>query len=206
MRRGSYAHYNEFVATIFSILIVMQTILVVGGAVAALGEIERIIWIGPILSVTGLVIALVAWLRGQRWGVAFGMGVPMLSVLFLFLINALEWSPDEAYFPVNAMIAVFVLLNAPLSRLAVHEAVAGTPLIPAKLQFSIGAIMWLTACIAITLGLQRAWGWYGISVALLLWQGLIVYWSFQDFRNRDERGAKSTKSLDQHDSIHHSPA
>src|SRR4051812_5801315 len=99
---------------VFIALAIAQAVLVAGGAIASLIEIEWIIGIGPSLSLLGAVLTICAARRGLPIGVVYGMGVPGLSILCFLLINVFEWSPAEAYCPINAIIAHFAMANAPL--------------------------------------------------------------------------------------------
>jgi len=107
-------------------------------------------------------------------------------MLCFFLINGLGWSPSEAYKPINSILAVYALLNAPLCGIAVSETFGESALFPAKrpLQFSIGGVMLLTTLIACSFGLQRAFGWSGVATAMILWQAIVAVWFIRDFRSR----------------------
>jgi hypothetical protein len=68
----------------FILLAVLQVIAVLVGWLFALGDIEVIVFVGPLLSFTALVILVVALLRRLWLGALFALAVPLLSVLCFF--------------------------------------------------------------------------------------------------------------------------
>jgi hypothetical protein len=162
---------------LFAGLAVLQTLLVLIGWLAALGDIEVIVVLGPLLSLSGFVLTVVAWWRGHPLGSLFGLSVPFLSTLCFTLIVRNSWTPGQAYYPINSVIAVFILAQAPLCALVIRHA-QGQLIGAAKsgYQFSIAGIMLFTSFVAVALGLQRAMGFGGLVLAVLLWHVVVISW------------------------------
>jgi hypothetical protein len=163
---------------LFAVFVFLHTLATMVGWLAALGQIRAIVFLGPVLSLTGLAISVMALFRGHRLGVWFGLGVPALSLFCLVTIAGNRWSPAQAYYPINSVIAVFVLAHAPLCGLVIRDAQRRL-LKPGEkfhYQFSIAGIMTFTAFVAATLGLQRALGFSGLTLAVLLWHVVVIAW------------------------------
>lgn len=176
---------------LFSLFAILQASAAMFGFLAALVDIEAIVFAGPILTLTGLFIAFVAFLRKHRLGVLYGLGVPELSVLCFATIALNRWSPQQAYYPINLMIAVFVLVNAPACALVVRDAQQrlSRPTEKIHYQFSIAGIMSFTAVVAAMLGLQRMLGFSSLTFAVLLWHLFVIgwYWWTQPPRRAEQR-------------------
>ena len=89
--------------------------LEVAGATCVVGlaaiayQTESVIVTGPILFTLG-VLALVGGLfTRDRLAAALGASHCFICLLFVFLVNALRWSPDEAHLPFLVMGTVFTL-------------------------------------------------------------------------------------------------
>jgi hypothetical protein len=163
---------------LFTGLAVLQCVATMVGWLAALGNIEAIVFLGPLLSFTGIVIFVVALFRRHTLGALYGLAVPELSVICFLAIYLNRWSPKEAYYPINSVIAVFVLAHAPLCVFVIRDAQRRQlrPEEKFNYQFSIAGIMTFTGFVAGTLGLQRALGFSGLTLAVLLWHVLVVAW------------------------------
>jgi hypothetical protein len=163
---------------LFTGLAVFQCAATMVGWLAALGNIEAIVFLGPLLSCTGIVIFIVALFRRHALGALFGLAVPELSVICFLAINLNSWSPKEAYYPINSVIAVFVLAHAPLCVFVIRDAQRRQlrPEETFNYQFSIAGIMTFTGFVAGTLGLQRALGFSGLTLAVLLWHVVVIAW------------------------------
>lgn len=163
---------------LFTLLAAGQCLATLVGWLAALGSIRAIVVLGPLLSLTGVVIAVHGLLRQHRLGVLYGFAVPALSLLCFCLIFFNRWSPHEAYYPINSLIALFVLAHAPACVLVVRDARRRSFAADEKFnfQFSIRGIMLFTAFVAATLGLQRALGFSGLTLSVLLWHVVVIAW------------------------------
>lgn len=165
---------------LFTLLAILQCAGTMIGWLAALGNIEAIVFLGPLLSFSGFVLFVIALLRRHRLGAIFALAVPTLSVICFVTIYFNHWSPTEAYYPINSVIAVFVLAHAPLCALVIRDAERRQfrPDEKFNYQFSIAGIMIFTGFVAVTLGLQRALGFSGLTLAVLLWHVVVVAWYF----------------------------
>lgn len=163
---------------VFTGLAVLQCVATLVGWLAALGNIEAIVVLGPLLSFSGLVIFVISWLRGHTLGALYGLAVPELSVICFLTIYLNDWSPAQAYYPINSVIAVFVLAHAPLCAFVIRDARRRLlrPEEKFSYQFSIAGIMTFTGFVAGTLGLQRALGFSGLTLAVVLWHVVVVAW------------------------------
>lgn len=162
----------------FTVLAILQVIAVVVGWLFALGDIEVIVFLGPLLSLTALVILVVALLRRLWLGALFALAVPLLSVICFFTIFLNRWSPTDAYYPINSLIAAFALAHAAFCILVIRDVKRRMyrPEENFNYQFSIGGIMIFTGFVAATLGLQRAFGFTGLAVGVVLWYLMIIAW------------------------------
>ena len=87
-------------AQLFCSFVALQAVLVVAGWMAALGDIENIVWMGPLLSFIGILLTITSWVRGHPLGVAYGMKThsfpSLLAVLLLSnLLVAAEPLPEK---------------------------------------------------------------------------------------------------------------
>ncbi len=166
------------VLRIFNLLAVLQVIGVLIALLFAWGNIESIVFSGPLLSVTGLVLFVVSLFWRLWLGAMFAAAVPLLSVTCFATIATNRWSPTEAYYPINSVLTAFALIHVPLGMLAIRD-VRRRVLRPAdqfQYQFSIGGMMIATAAIAVTLGLARAIGLIGLPLAVVLWHVVVIGW------------------------------
>ena len=83
--------------------ICLQMLVVLIGLGVACWQIESIIGTGPILSIVGIIVAVLSYRRSIRSGVLFGLSGLGLSVGVFLTIFLLHWSPDDARIPVPIM-------------------------------------------------------------------------------------------------------
>lgn len=139
-----------------SALIVIQVVGVLLAAGFAFDEIESIVFSGPVLSLTSLVIAAASFRACRPAGFYFGLATPTFAILCFAAICGQEWSPAEAQRPVSRCSAVFAIglalagirawIESRQERLAARTR---------RLQFSIAALLWLMLFTALLLSLFR---------------------------------------------------
>ena len=162
---------------LLTVLVLLHSAGVLVGWLMSLGDIEQILYLGPILSGSGIVICLLALLSRSWTCFALGLGLPVFSIACFLLIYGLTWSPSDAYVPINSLIAAYAVIHAPFCCWAFLESsdVEMPRNSTGAFQFSISGIMVLTAIVAVSLGSYRAMGFQGIAVAMLIWYGLVGY-------------------------------
>jgi membrane-bound ClpP family serine protease len=78
-------------------------------------QIESIVGTGAILSIIGIMLAI-AGIRAHNFvAIVLGGTAPAFSMFIFGLIYTLEWSPEEAYYPVQAMSWCFAFLTIPVA-------------------------------------------------------------------------------------------
>lgn len=77
-------------------------------------EHETIVGSGPVFSLVGLVITMVALKGGQGSAAAFGMSAIVLSAVIVFLINYNGWSPLQGDGPITMMIWIYAAIAIPI--------------------------------------------------------------------------------------------
>ena len=102
-------------------LVVVHSIGVAIAAVAACGNIRSILLSGPILSLTGFMVALLSFRAHRRVGFYFGLAAPTVAVICLNLIAVFDWGPSEAQMPVGGMVVVLSIVSLPAGLVAVRE-------------------------------------------------------------------------------------
>lgn len=108
----------------------LHTVCVVAAAIGCFIEVETIMVTGAVISVTGLLLMQAAQRKGNRPGVLLGLSGPLVAVSCLIVINVLEWSPQDADFPMRmvatACTAASLFLQWQAERVArQHEHDAG---------------------------------------------------------------------------------
>lgn len=102
----------------FLIAISVQVITILIGAVATLVYIESILVSGAVLSIIGIVVAMMS-LR-HKWGdlyvltAIFGGSGPILSAGCFLLINLQDWGPSAATEPIGVIAVIYACSFLPL--------------------------------------------------------------------------------------------
>jgi hypothetical protein len=79
------------------------------GATAAWVEIESIMVAGPLLSLTGLVVAWLSARRAFPLGVVAGLSTGAVSLLCLALVWGLGWGPEPARVPIGIIAVLYAV-------------------------------------------------------------------------------------------------
>ncbi len=169
------------------VLINLQILGVVAAAVAALVDIESIVFSGPILSTTGSILAARSFRRDRAIGFYMGLAAPTMSVLCFSLICGLEWSPRVAEVPVGTLVVLFAAVHINLGVAALIEAHRVKDR-RRPLQYSILTLLVLMLVLSVFLGIVRT-GWQGaIALAALISFGTAegyVLWRFHAGRKSE---------------------
>ncbi len=103
---------------IFLVLVGVKILTIVGGAIAAIVDIESIVFSGPVISLLGLPIAFLAY-RVRHWrGVWFGLSGPAITLFCFALINIQNWGPGDAQGPVSVITSLYAAVAVVLGVLA----------------------------------------------------------------------------------------
>jgi hypothetical protein len=136
---------------IAAVLCSVQMLGVCGAVIAAAVEIESILITGPIFSVLGLVAAFWSVVCRSGPGLLFGLSASLISFFLLVLIPTLNWSPNDAQFPVTAMLFCYQVFIIPIGLVALYQMLA-KPIERERArpwQFSLRSLVLLTALVAI---------------------------------------------------------
>ena len=164
-------------------LILFQLVGIFAAVVAAVVEIETILWTGPVLTLIGFVIVIRCFRRDHLLGLYFGFSVPSISVLCFSLIYGLEWSPGDAAVPISCLLIVFAVLSVPLGVLAwrrmPHVTHAKRPL---KMQFSLADLLGLMLVVSLPFGLNQTLAEPGLAIGLLMSYLIVFAYCIKRFR------------------------
>jgi hypothetical protein len=195
------------IARIVHALIVLQAASVWIAVAASVVEIESIVVSGPVLSFSGLIIAVCCLPRGWRYGLAFALSVPTISVACFSLIYGLSWSPDDASRPVSLLLFCFGLAEIPLALFALRDVRTGALHPGRTFQFGVSSLIVLTAAVSIPLALYRA-GPMMTALGIILAYGVLlvaIVRSSQRGKEADLLPFESPATLEVTSSINHAP-
>lgn len=134
-----------------------QALVTIAAVLAAVVEIESILGTGPVTSLLGLALALVA--RPLRsWPVFFyGISAPLVWAICALLIAVFDWRPGEAHAPIATILAIYALLAAPLALVALRHILHGrVPPRPIVLRYSLKSLLYVMTALCVLLVLIRA--------------------------------------------------
>jgi hypothetical protein len=160
---------------------------VVAAAFAAAWDIETILFSGPLLSVFGVLLALIAFRRNRPICLYYALTTPTVSVFCFAWIFAMDWGPGDAQRPIGAFLAIFGLVNLMFGILALSESLEKPKNLPKRgpFQFSIASIMGLTLLVAVSLSLWRTFHQQGIAFAAILCHLAVLFFVLHRFHNRE---------------------
>jgi nicotinamide riboside transporter PnuC len=95
----------------------LQCTTIVLGVAAAFYDIYSILVTGAVLSLVGLLTAILSMRPRLISGLVFGLSGPAISAICFALINLLNWGPDDAQHPVSLIAAVYAMITVPLGLL-----------------------------------------------------------------------------------------
>ncbi len=167
-------------------LLVAQVAAILVAVVIAVIEIESIVFSGPLLSISGLLITFLSFRRDRLLGLLFGLSAPTVAAFCLFVIATLEWGPAEAHWPVAALLVLYGFFSIPAGVLAALD--RPTPASErrrASSQFSIAAMLVLMFLLAVVLGFAQAAGDKGLAAGIsLAYLVVLLHVLSRFFRNR----------------------
>jgi hypothetical protein len=168
--------------------IVLLTLGLVASGIAAVVDIETIVFSGPLCSLVGIVIAALCYRKNIHAGFLFGLSVPTLAVLCFTTILGLEWSPGQAQVPIGSVIVLFVLLTIPMSILALLELRhADMSKRTVGFQYGIAELLGLMFLVAVVVALLRTGKSSGMAIGVLVGYGIVavyVLYCFYTVRRR----------------------
>ena len=145
-----------------SSLIVAHTIGVLVAGIAAVFDIQTIfMWSGPIMSLTGILVAVQSYRARRPIGFGFGLTAATVAPVWFLIVIALEWSPADAHLPVSLFLIVFALASIPGGVFCSVEVLTAQAGIKTRFQFSIRTLLSVTFFVALYLGILRAFDVFG---------------------------------------------
>ena len=93
---------------------IVQIIVIALGCVAALLGIETIVASGPLHAILGCILAVLGRRQARSGAILIGISAVVFVVLVTALININQWSPSDAYWPVNILICIYAAGVIPL--------------------------------------------------------------------------------------------
>ena len=96
------------------VLILFQILAVLVAAFVAVFHIQSIIHTGPLLSLTGAVVAFRSYRRDRVLGLYLGLATPAMAVACFALICGLRCDPGTAQGPVMLILGVYALVHLPV--------------------------------------------------------------------------------------------
>ena len=95
----------------------LQCTTIVLGVAAAFYDIYSIVVTGAVLSLLGLLTAILSIRPRLISGLVFGLSGPAVSAICFALINLFIWGPDDAQHPVSLIAAGYATFTVPLGLL-----------------------------------------------------------------------------------------
>jgi hypothetical protein len=172
------------------VLLLIHIAGVVAAAFAAGWNIGTIVFSGPLLSIFGVLLAILAFRRNRPICLYYALTTPTVSVFCFASILAKDWGPGDAQRPIGVFLALFGLVNLMLGILAVSESIKEQKTLPKRgpFQFSIASIMGLTLIVAVSLSLWKTLHQQGIALAAILCHLALVFFVLRRFHNREIAG------------------
>lgn len=96
-------------------LIALQAVVIVLALALESYEHETIVGTGQILTLVGLLIAVVAQRNGDRAAMLFGSSAFMFALLIVFLINYNSWLPAQGDRPITILSFAYAAFAVPIA-------------------------------------------------------------------------------------------
>ena len=144
-----------------SSLVVAHTIGVLVAGIAAVFDIKTILLSGPVLALTGILIAVQSYRARRRIGFGFGLTTTTAGVAWFLIIFFRQWGPNTAHLPVSLFLIVFALASIPWGVFCSLEAFTPNAGSKTRFQFSIGTLLAIMFFVALYLGILRALNVFG---------------------------------------------
>jgi hypothetical protein len=162
---------------------------------AAAIDVESILWTGPILSIIGLLHAVVT--RPLiSWATLFvGLSGPLVCALIAVCIAVFNWSPDEAESPIIAIMSLYLFIFFPVTAITLGPGIKwrlkDAPLAPVW-QFSLKSMLFAMTAICLVIAAARLVSnafrdddvvFNGFALVVVTLCALVV-WRFVAYRRR----------------------
>lgn len=141
-------------------LLIVHTLGIVLATCFAVIDFPSVVVSGPLLSGSGVLIALISYRRDRVVGFLFGLATPTLSMSCVVAISLLNLSPGRAREPVCTLLVLFSMASGVACATALGElrsASAGNDR-RYPLQYSIGGLLLLMLAFSGALSLGRSMG------------------------------------------------
>ncbi|WDQ16054.1 hypothetical protein [Rhodopirellula sp. P2] len=89
--------------------------LIAASVAGAEYDIESIMFSGTVFTLSGIVLAIIAFRRGNRIAMLFGLSSLAFAILIVVLINVMAWNPRDADRPVCILIWGYALASVALA-------------------------------------------------------------------------------------------
>ena len=142
------------------VAIILSVIQILGVSIAVLAatvEIESIVFSGPILSLTGLVLAAVRRRDANMARRLFGLSALPVSVACFLLIVFLKWSPKNAEQPITTILFLYEVQFLPIGLAGLFRIIASLsqPTDYHGPQFSLRSLFFIILSTAMALATAR---------------------------------------------------
>jgi hypothetical protein len=164
--------------------------------IAAMIDVESILFMGPVLTVAGLVLAVVTRPLLSWPMLCVGLSGPLVCALIAYLIVIGNWGTIEAYVPTAVITGLYAMCFFPATAVALasalkRQATCTTSTRPAS-RYSLKSLLYVMTSICILLVVGRLvaevihdegviFGGYALVVVALC--GLVL-WRFIAYRQR----------------------
>ena len=121
----------------------IQILLLSVAVIIAAIEIETIVASGPVLSVTGVVVAIYGWRSRSIPAGIVGLSAFLMSIFLVVLINLLDWSPRAAQFPVSVILMVYEAIITPVALIGSYRLFTRSKdgSVSAPIQYSLRSLL-----------------------------------------------------------------
>ncbi|MCC9643118.1 hypothetical protein LOC71_12600 [Rhodopirellula sp. JC740] len=95
--------------------LIFQLLLIAAGVAAAEYEIETIVFMGPTVAVSGLILAYLAFRNRVNVATLFGVSGAAFAGFIFLLIALNSWGPSEADRPVCRLCEFYLVVSLPVT-------------------------------------------------------------------------------------------
>ncbi|MCO8122217.1 hypothetical protein NHH03_10745 [Stieleria sp. TO1_6] len=95
--------------------VVLQAIVIVTSLAVEAYQHESIVGSGPLFSLVGLAIAVIAFRKRDYVAVLFGGSAIVFASLIVFLINYNSWGPPQGDYPITLLSYTYAAFALPIS-------------------------------------------------------------------------------------------
>lgn len=106
-------------------LVICSYILLVAiviATIAVFAKVATILVSGPVLSILGLIVAMVGIRHRNTYGIIFGFSAPVVSLLCLAIIRIFQLGPSTALRPLSFIAAVYLAISVGLGLATIRAA------------------------------------------------------------------------------------